>query len=85
VVFCPASIVVDDRPGDRPGEILTFTVTALDEEDPAPSIVCVPPSGSRFPRGTTLVTCTATDFAGNPASCEFLVTVGTNVPRISRH
>lgn len=32
---------------------MTFTVTATDEEDYAPSLVCVPPSGSRFPQYPT--------------------------------
>ena len=82
MITCPAAIVVDDRTGDRPGEIVTFAVTAVDAEDPSPSLVCNPPSGSRFPRGTTLVICTATDFAGNPASCQFLVTVGAKPPKV---
>jgi hypothetical protein len=38
--------------------------------------VCVPPSGSFFPRGTTLVNCTATDATGNQSNCQFPVTVG---------
>jgi hypothetical protein len=38
-------------------------------------VVCNPPSGSVFPVGTTTVTCTATDAAGNSASCSFNVTV----------
>jgi hypothetical protein len=54
---------------------VSFTVTAVDAEDPTPSLVCVPPPGSLFPRGTTLVTCTATDFAGNETRCHFTVTV----------
>ena len=36
---------------------------------------CVPPSGSTFAMGTALVTCTATDAAGNPATQTFNVTV----------
>ncbi|MBI1840147.1 MAG: HYR domain-containing protein [Verrucomicrobia bacterium] len=39
------------------------------------SVVCVPPSGSAFPLGSTVVTCTATDAAGNKAKCTFTVTV----------
>jgi hypothetical protein len=39
------------------------------------NVVCNPPSGSVFPVGTTTVTCTATDAAGNIASCSFNVTV----------
>ncbi len=74
-ISCPPAIVVDDRRNNGRGEILTFTVTAVDEEDPTPSLACVPPSGSLFPRGTTLVTCTATDFAGNQSTCQFPVSV----------
>src|SRR5439155_22197482 len=33
------------------------------------------PSGSSFPVGTTVVTCTATDRAGNSSSCQFNVTL----------
>ena len=81
LITCPASIVVDDRPGTL-GETLTFLVSAEDEEDPTPVLECHPPSGSHFPRGTTLVVCTATDFAGNQASCQFTVTVGAKVPEV---
>jgi hypothetical protein len=35
--------------------------------------VCSPPSGSTFSVGTTTVTCTATDGAGNTASCMFTI------------
>jgi hypothetical protein len=38
------------------------------------SATCSPPSGSAFPLGTTMDTCTATDQAGLPASCSFSVT-----------
>jgi beta propeller repeat protein len=36
---------------------------------------CLPASGTLFPVGTTTVTCTATDVAGNTSAAEFLVTV----------
>jgi hypothetical protein len=42
---------------------------------PGATVACVPPSGSLFESGETLVTCTATDAAGNTASCSFLVRV----------
>ena len=54
---------------------MTFTVTASDCRDPAPSVVCAPPSGSFFPHGTTVVTVTATDAAGNRAVETFPVIV----------
>jgi hypothetical protein len=72
---CPSSITVVDRFDDGPGEVVTFTVTATDDLDPSPVVVCVPPSGSTFAPGTTLVVCTATDASGKRSSCEFPVTV----------
>jgi hypothetical protein len=72
---CPASVMVLDLNGSPPGEIVSFSVTATDCRDPAPSVVCVPLSGSFFPRGTTLVTCTAADASGNQSTCQFPVTV----------
>ena len=72
---CPTALAVLDGFRDGVGEIVTFTVTATDDTDPAPVIVCTPPSGSRFPPGTTLVQCTATDASGNQATCSFPVTV----------
>jgi hypothetical protein len=78
---CPPSVSVLERWGSSPGEFVSFTVTASDEGDPAPLVVCVPPSGSFFPRGTTLVTCTATDASGNQSTCEFPVTVALKVRR----
>mgnify|MGYP001363851805 CR=1 FL=1 len=71
---CPPYVFVIEVFGSPPGEVVTFSVTATDC-DPAPTVVCVPPSGSFFPRGTTLVTCTATDDSGNQSTCVFPVTV----------
>ena len=76
-ITCASPVRVFDR--GAPGEVVTFVVTALDEEDPTPSIVCDPPSGSFFPRGTTVVTCTATDFSGNQSTCELTVRVAAKL------
>jgi hypothetical protein len=70
--------VVQDL-GGQSGEVVTFQVTVEDAEDYLPDVVFNPPSGSHFPRGTTLVTCTATDASGNQATCQFPVTVVTVV------
>jgi hypothetical protein len=54
---------------------VTFHVTATDNGDLPPLVICSPPSGSVFPVGTTTVTCTAIDTAGNQNSSEFTLTV----------
>ena len=76
---CPANITQAadaDSVGGCAGAIVTFTdPTATDNCDPSPSVVCSPVSGSFFPVGTTMVTCTATDACGNVSMCMFDVTV----------
>src|SRR5262249_54899444 len=58
------------------GSIVTFsTPTASDNLDPTVSVSCLPASGSLFHVGTTTVTCTAADLAGNSALLSFLVPV----------
>ncbi|HZC32920.1 MAG TPA: HYR domain-containing protein [Candidatus Bathyarchaeia archaeon] len=62
---------------DPTGSTLTYTPpTATDVVDPSPSVSCTPASGSKVPVGTTTVTCTATDAAGNHSSANFHATVG---------
>lgn len=73
VLTLPASIT-------STSSIVTYSVTATDDDDPAPVVACSPPSGSSFPVGTTTVHCTATDHAGNVATGSFTVTV-TKTPR----
>ena len=77
--FHPTSVGAIDRLGTAPGEIVTFVVTATDAQDPSPDVVCVPPSGSLFPPGTTLVDCTATDASGNESTAQFPVVVRSSV------
>src|SRR6185436_9281924 len=43
VLNCPHAIGKLDEPANGPGEIVTFTITAEDDCDPAPVIECVPP------------------------------------------
>ena len=58
------------------GAVVMFALPAApDIVDPSPVVVCAPPSGSTFPLGVTVVTCTATDASGNDASSTFTVTV----------
>ena len=73
VITCPANITQANDPS-LCSAVVNFTVTATDNGS-APTIVCVPPSGSTFPAGTTTVNCTATDSVGNTDTCSFTVTV----------
>ncbi|MBI1850488.1 MAG: HYR domain-containing protein, partial [Planctomycetes bacterium] len=78
VIHCPANITADCT--SAAGASVTFTTTATDLCDPAPTIACTPASGSNFPFGTTQVCCTATDHSGNSSSCCFNVTVVDRTP-----
>jgi hypothetical protein len=78
---CPSSVFVLERFGSSPGEVVNYSATASDETDPAPTVVCTPPSGSVFPVGTTIVTCTATDSCGNESTRQFPVTVASKARR----
>ena len=72
-IACPADITVGNDPGQC-SAVVNFTPTVSDN-CPGVTYVCSPPSGTAFPVGTTTVTCTATDAAGNMESCSFDVTV----------
>ncbi|KUN22737.1 hyalin [Streptomyces corchorusii] len=61
-------VTVDDRTVGATGgngTVIDFSATAQDAVDGTLPVTCDPPSGSRFPTGTTTVTCTATDSSGN--------------------
>lgn len=72
-ITCPPDIKVCTCNDN--GTNVTYTVTAVDDCDPSPSVTCTPPSGSNFPPGTTVVTCTAKDACGKESTCSFRVTV----------
>jgi hypothetical protein len=57
------------------GASVAYTASAADNSGIAPSLVCVPASGSTFAIGTTTVSCTATDAAGNLVNAAFTVAV----------
>jgi hypothetical protein len=87
VIVVPANIVVE---ATAPvGNAVSFVVTATDDVDPNPTVVCTPASGSIFavngaaPDATT-VNCTATDNAvpPNSASASFTVRVQDTTPPV---
>jgi HYR domain-containing protein len=77
-ITCPANITKPADPGKCTAAV-TFAPMASDN-CAVNSVVCNTPSGSAFPVGTTTDTCTATDQAGQTASCSFNVTVVDNQP-----
>ena len=63
------------------GAVVTYALpTASDAVDGAVAVSCAPASGTTFPVGTTLVTCTARDAAGNTATSTGTVAVLDRVP-----
>lgn len=76
---CPSDITVSasQAQGCSVGATVAFATPSVSDNCTGASVVCVPASGTFFPVGTTTVTCTASDAAGNTAVCAFSVTVGT--------
>jgi len=60
---------------DPAGIAVAYWATAFDNRDGPIIPACAPFSGSVFPMGETVVTCSATDAAGNSATSSFTVTV----------
>lgn len=82
-ITAPANFVVNT--GSPAGAVVNYTASATDDHDAAPTLTCLPPSGSTFPIGETQVNCTATDHSGNSSSASFKVTVNlvdTTAPTI---
>ena len=73
VITCSTNILTTIA-ANGTGANVSFIVTATDNFG-MPTVVCNPASGAFFPPGNNLVTCTATDAAGNVANCSFTVTV----------
>jgi CSLREA domain-containing protein len=73
-ITCPADVVVDNS--NHPGHcsaVVNYTVSATASCSNV-TVACSPPSGSVFPKGTTTVSCAATNSDGT-AACSFTVTV----------
>ncbi len=54
---------------------VTFSDPSASDNCAGVTTACDPASGFDFPKGVTIVTCTATDASGNTAQCTFSVTV----------
>ncbi|WP_341998086.1 HYR domain-containing protein [Microbacterium sp. LWH7-1.2] len=74
VLTLPADLTAEAT--SAAGAVVTFEATATDETAPAePLVTCQPRSGTTFPLGTTTVSCTAKDAAGNEGTGTFDVVV----------
>ncbi len=75
-ITCPANITAVTPNPNSGGAVVTYpTPVATDNCSTPVTVTCSPASGTTFPRGTTVVTCTARDGSGNIATCTFTVTV----------
>lgn len=62
------------------GAVVDYEVAATDDRGGPVQLSCAPESGEVFPVGSTTVSCTATDEAGNVAEASFEVTVVSPTP-----
>jgi uncharacterized repeat protein (TIGR01451 family) len=74
-ITCPANVTAKAPVPGQPCTVVNYNPPVASDNCPGVQVVCVPPSGTCFPLGTTTVTCTATDLAGNSANCSFTVTL----------
>jgi hypothetical protein len=80
VVSVPSNITLEAS--GPSGAVATFSTSAVDDIDGPLATVNNPVSGSVFPLGTTSVTASATDAAGNTGSASFTVTVRDTTPPV---
>ncbi len=79
VLTCSSNIVVNSTNCGSAGAVVFYNSSATGGCAPT-TVNCNPPSGSTFPIGTTVVTCTASDGCGNHTNCSFSVTVNPCPP-----
>jgi uncharacterized repeat protein (TIGR01451 family) len=82
-ITCPGNITVPESSPGMGFAVVDYPPPTLNDNCPAPLDACQPPAGSSFPVGTTTVTCTTNDGAGNTATCSFTVTVNSVLCRIN--
>jgi len=76
-ITCPADFTafLDGSATSRP---VNYPAPDFSDNCPGASVQCVPASGSTFPLGDTVVSCTATDAHQNTSDCTFVVRVLPN-------
>jgi uncharacterized repeat protein (TIGR01451 family) len=88
ITSCPANITTSNDPGTCAATVNPGMATATDNCDTTPTIVGTrsdnQPLTAPYPKGTTTITWTATDDAGNSSSCTQTVTVSdTEAPTMT--
>jgi len=84
VVTAPANVTVANDAGQNGAIVAYPAATATDESGHAVTLTYTHPSGSSFPIGTTTVTVSGIDPAGNIASGSFTITVNdTEAPTLT--
>lgn len=86
-ITCPSNISgVPTEPGTCAAHVDPGTATATDNCDSTPTITASRSDGGlltdTYPKGTTTITWTATDDAGNHSSCDQTITVVDNEPPV---
>lgn len=87
VITCPSNISnVPTEPGTCAAHVTPGAATATDNCDSTPTITASRSDGrpltDTYPKGTTTITWTATDDAGNHSSCAQTITVVDNEPPV---
>jgi hypothetical protein len=78
VLNIPTGITAEATGAD--GAVVTWSASATDNIDGPVAITCTPASGSQFPLGPTLVTCSALDSLEHETTGTFFVTVLDTTP-----
>jgi choice-of-anchor A domain-containing protein len=82
-ITCPSNITKGTDAG-KCSAVVTYSATATDNCAGVGTVSFTPPSGTAFAVGTTHVTATVSDAAGNTATCGFDVTVNdTEKPQLA--
>lgn len=74
-IICPQNVNVPNVPLCNGGTTVTFPPPTVTDNCPMVNFTCSHQSGSFFPCGQTIVTCTATDMAQNTKTCTFTVNI----------
>lgn len=81
-ITCPTAVTTSAPACDGGGRVF-FNPPSVSDNCPMVSFISSRQSGDFFPCGTTMVTCTATDMAGNQSTCSFPVTVNCQCAEVS--